>query len=74
MSEVTLGINLTPAQIVVHSDDSRFIVLTAGRRFGKTVYAVIRCLLEGMASRNARVPLDRTSEVVYFGPDREQAK
>lgn len=49
--------------------------MAAGRRFGKTVFSVIRCFEEALASQNAfGVELDSSSEVIYVGIDREQAK
>lgn len=71
----TLRLSLHPAQQVIHNSKARFKVVAAGRRFGKTVYAVMRCLIAGLAeTSDGGVPLDTTSEVVYIGVDREQAK
>jgi phage terminase large subunit-like protein len=67
--------NLHPAQAEIHADLSRFKIIAAGRRFGKTVYSVIRCFEEALATENPRgVKLDDSSEVLYIGIDREQAK
>lgn len=71
----TLQFNLHPAQTEIHSHPARFKIVAAGRRFGKTVYSVIRCFEEALASTNARgAELDDSSEVIYVGIDREQAK
>jgi len=71
----TLAFNLHPAQREIHEHLARFKVIFAGRRFGKTVYSVIRCYEEALSSENSRgVVLDDTSEVIYIGIDREQAK
>ena len=70
-----LQFNLHPAQAIIHSDPARFKIVAAGRRFGKTVFSVIRCYEEALAERNMfGVKLDSSSEVIYVGIDREQAK
>ena len=70
-----LQFNLHPAQETIHSDQSRFKIVAAGRRFGKTVFSVIRCFEEALAAQNRYGdPLDSSSEVIYIGIDREQAK
>ena len=67
--------NLHPAQAEIHQHEARFKIVAAGRRFGKTVFSVIRCFEEALATENARgVRLDNSSEVIYIGIDREQAK
>ena len=71
----TVQFNLHPAQAEIHAHAARFKVCAAGRRFGKTVYSVIRCFEEALATTNAQgVSLDSSSEVIYVGIDREQAK
>jgi phage terminase large subunit-like protein len=70
-----LQFNLHPAQAEIHGHDARFKIVAAGRRFGKTVFSVIRCFEEALATQNERgVVLDSSSEVIYIGIDREQAK
>lgn len=72
---VALNFNLHPAQTVIHNSDARFLVCACGRRFGKTYYAVIRCIIEALQETNkAGQVLDSSAEVVYIGVDREQAK
>ncbi len=67
--------NLHPAQAESHAHGARFKIVAAGRRFGKTVFSVIRCFEEALATENALgVQLDDSSEVLYIGIDREQAK
>ena len=67
--------NLHPAQAEIHQHEARFKIVAAGRRFGKTVFSVIRCFEEALATQNAfGVTLDSSSEVIYIGIDREQAK
>lgn len=67
--------NLHPAQAEIHAHIARFKIVAAGRRFGKTVFSVIRCFEEALATVNARgILLDSSSEVLYIGIDREQAK
>jgi phage terminase large subunit-like protein len=70
-----LNFYLHPAQATIHDHLARFKIVAAGRRFGKTVFSVIRCYEEALAQTNARgVELDNSSEVIYVGIDREQAK
>jgi phage terminase large subunit-like protein len=70
-----LNFYLHPAQRTIHDHLARFKIVAAGRRFGKTVFSVIRCYEEALAQTNARgVELDNSSEVIYVGIDREQAK
>ncbi|KKM77747.1 hypothetical protein LCGC14_1367030, partial [marine sediment metagenome] len=65
--------NLHPAQAEIHVHPGRFKIVAAGRRFGKTVFSVIRCFEEALATENGRgVKLDSSSEVIYIGIDREQ--
>lgn len=70
-----LTFNLHHAQAVIHEHPARFKIVAAGRRFGKTVFSVIRCFEEALATVNQRgVKLDSSSEVIYVGIDREQAR
>ena len=70
-----LAFNLHPAQAAIHQNDARYKIVAAGRRFGKTVYSVIRCYEEALATVNAMgIELDATSNVIYVGIDREQAR
>lgn len=70
-----IAFNLHPAQAEIHQHPARYKIVAAGRRFGKTVFSVIRCYEEALATSNVRgKELDDTSEVVYIGIDREQAR
>lgn len=70
-----LQFNLHPAQEEIHSNPARFKIVAAGRRFGKTVFSVIRCFEEALAAGNSRgMEYDDSSEVIYVAIDREQAK
>jgi len=70
-----LNFYLHPAQAEIHANIARFKIVAAGRRFGKTVFSVIRCFEEALAQVNARgVELNSSSEVIYIGIDREQAR
>lgn len=70
-----LQFNLHPAQQEIHEHLARFKIVAAGRRFGKTVFSVIRCFEEALATENSLgVQLDDSSEVLYIATDREQAK
>ena len=70
-----IAFNLHPAQATIHAHPARFKIVAAGRRFGKTVFSVIRCFEEALATENARgVALNDESEVLYVAIDREQAK
>jgi phage terminase large subunit-like protein len=71
----TIQFNLHPAQTEIHANLARFKIVAAGRRFGKTVFSVIRCFEEALATVNPLgIQLDDSSEVIYVGIDREQAK
>lgn len=70
-----LVLRFHPAQQAIYRSPARFKVVAAGRRFGKTVFAVQNCLLEALAEtgRNGQ-PLGVDAEVAYIAVDREQAK
>ena len=71
----TVQFNLHPAQTEIHGHPARFKIVAAGRRFGKTVFSVIRCFEEALATHSfGGMPLNSSSEVIYVGIDREQAK
>lgn len=66
MTTLNLSIELHPKQYDVFEDDSRFIVLVAGRRFGKTTLAVQKLLVNA---------LDHPSSLNwYIAPTYTQAK
>src|SRR3990167_3032092 len=57
---------LHPAQSKIASDNHRFRVLRAGRRFGKTVLSAYEMFAIAAANKNARVP--------YYAPTRDDAR
>jgi hypothetical protein len=70
-----LDINLHPGQVAIHNSTAKYVVAVCGRRFGKTTYAIARCLLEGLASETPEGrPLGPDSIVVYMAPTFEMAK
>jgi phage terminase large subunit-like protein len=77
MSDVAQAVHfaLTDPQLEIHNHPARFKFVAAGRRFGKTYLAAMECVLQALATHNVfGEELDSSSEVVYFGVDREQAK
>ena len=71
----TLTLAMTPAQQSIHNSPARFKVVVAGRRFGKTTYAVQKCILEALRTENEQGKrLGTDSEVVYIGTTLEQAR
>lgn len=81
MTTVAEGVNravsfaFTEPQLIIHNHPARFKFVAAGRRFGKTYLAAMECVLQALATHNIfGDELDSSSEVVYFGVDREQAK
>lgn len=73
MTELVLRFH--PAQQAIYRSPARFKVVAAGRRFGKTVFAVQNCLIEALRETNrSGLPLGVDAEVAYIGVDREQAK
>jgi phage terminase large subunit-like protein len=77
MTDVAQAVHMamTDPQLQIHNSPARFKFVAAGRRFGKTYLAAMECILHALATHNVfGDPLDNSSEVVYFGVDREQAK
>ena len=73
MAELTLRFH--PAQQAIYRSKARFKVVAAGRRFGKTFFAVESALVEALRDTSASgLHLGSDSEVAYIGVDREQAK
>lgn len=50
---VTIRANPHPAQLGIHNDASRFRVVDAGRRFGKTRLGVMECMEVGLSAGRA---------------------
>lgn len=71
----TLQFSLHPAQQAIYNSTSRFKVVAAGRRFGKTILAVVMCIVAALEEENAEgMPLRSDAEVVYIGTTLEQAR
>ncbi|MFQ5936753.1 MAG: hypothetical protein ACE5LB_10115 [Acidiferrobacterales bacterium] len=73
MAEPTLQLNFHPAQQAVLRSASRFNILIAGRRFGKTQFAIQKLLIEGL--RTELNGYDLTDKDVWLvGPTFKQEK
>jgi phage terminase large subunit-like protein len=71
----TAQFSFTIPQQAIYNSKARFKVVVAGRRLGKTTFACMTCIIEALKQENDMgILLDSSSEVVYFGVDREQAK
>jgi len=69
-----INFRLHDAQLAIHDDPSRFKVVVAGRRFGKSYLACVELLLAGLQDfAPDGKPLER-AEVYYIAPNFEQAK
>lgn len=72
---IDLKFKLHDAQRAIFNSSFQYLVVAAGRRFGKTFLAAIMCIVEALKSENARgISLDTSSEVLYMAPTFEQAK
>ena len=73
-----MDVSLHEKQSVVFNDETRFKVVAAGRRFGKSYLAAVMLFIEG--SKNTKIRSDGTeidllNEVVYYvGPTFKQAR
>lgn len=73
--QIELKFKLHEAQREIFNSRFQYLVVAAGRRFGKTYLAAIMCIVEALRDENARrVALDSSSEVLYMAPTFEQAK
>jgi len=73
LTELKFGLH--EAQQEIHNNPARFKIVPAGRRFGKTTYAVIKSIIDGLRTHNDYGDeLDDTSEVIYVGVTLEQAR
>ncbi len=63
-----------PSQMLIFSSDKRFKAVAAGRRFGKSFYAVSTCLIEALRSDNNFGYDISDKEVWYVAPTFQQAK
>lgn len=66
--------NLHASQLAIFEDSSRFKVVAAGRRFGKSYLAAVTLLLNGLMDESASGKDLATKEVYYIAPTFEQAK
>lgn len=70
-----LSIALHPAQQKVYNDPSRFKVLVAGRRWGKTELARVTAYVEALRDTTfGNRDLDKEKEVWYIAPTFEQGR
>lgn len=69
-----LNFELHPAQAEIFQSTARFKCVAAGRRFGKSYYAAITLILEGLKNVNEKGYDLRLKEVYYIAPTFEQAK
>lgn len=73
-----MDVELHEKQSVVFNDDTRFQVVAAGRRFGKSYLAAVKLFVEG--SKNTKIrsdgsEIDLLNEVVYYvGPTFKQTR
>ena len=68
VERVNLGYTPRPLQQVLHNELRRFNVLVCHRRFGKTVFAIMQMITQGLAN-NLPNP-----QYAYIGPTYRQAK
>lgn len=57
-------------QYQIYSDPARFVILAAGRRFGKTVLAITKIITKALADKNSRIwylaPTYRQAEMIAW--------
>lgn len=66
--------NLHESQLEIFNDPSRFKVVAAGRRFGKSHYAAVELIIHGLQSTNYAGYDVQDKEVYYIAPTFEQGK
>ena len=66
--------NLHSAQLEIFNDPSRFKVVVAGRRFGKTYLSAVTLLLEGLKEISDSGKDLKNKEVYYVAPTFPRAK
>ena len=71
--DINLRFELHPAQLEVFTDSARFIVLVAGRRFGKSYLACIRVIVSATSPENSKrkpvwivAPVFSIAKTVYW--------
>jgi predicted phage terminase large subunit-like protein len=75
LSDISLNLHLHPAQMEVYRCPKRFIVLAAGRRFGKSDLALKRALTSALDPRNSKkkpvwviAPVQPQAKAIYWRP------
>jgi hypothetical protein len=63
-----------PSQMLIFESQKRMKAVAAGRRFGKSFYAVSTCIIEGLKSENQYGYDVTDKEVWYVAPTFQQAK
>lgn len=71
---MNLDFQLHPAQLKIFHDKSRFKVVVAGRRFGKSYLSVVMCLIEGMKDVNEYGYSLKNKDIWYVAPTFESGK
>lgn len=74
MAVVPFVVKLHPAQAAVYNSTKRFIVVAAGRRFGKSHFAAVRLGIEAMRDELNGYQLTPEHGVYYIAPTFDQAK
>jgi phage terminase large subunit-like protein len=71
---VELDFSLHDAQLEIYNHPAKYKVVAAGRRFGKSYYAMTECIIEGLKSSN-RYGFDlKDKDVWYIAPTFQQAR
>ena len=69
-----LNFTLHPQQMEIANSKARFKVCAAGRRGGKSFYAAVSLLIEGLKNEKNGYKLDETKLVFYVSPTFDQSK
>ena len=69
-----LDFSLHDAQLEIYNHPAKYKVVAAGRRFGKSYYAMTECIIEGL-KRSNRYGFDlKDKDVWYIAPTFQQAR
>ena len=71
---MNLNFSLHPAQMQIFQEKSRYRVVSAGRRFGKSLLAAVELLIEGLKDTDEHGNSLRNERVFYVAPTLEQGK
>ena len=71
--EINLDFQLHDAQLEIFNDPSRFKVVAAGRRFGKSFLSAAELIIEGLKNELNGKPL-HDKRVFYVAPTFDQGK